>query len=103
MTPRIQPTARTRIADAADAILAAAAIALIIIAATGVLTGSTALGLVPEPVGEPGSIPRPGTNTTIRIYAADAYRDIVPVGHHQQPPVLVERAADESNRIPGRR
>jgi hypothetical protein len=50
-------TARTRIAEAADAIVAAAAIALMIMAATGVLTGSTALGLVPEPVGEPGPTP----------------------------------------------
>jgi hypothetical protein len=103
MISRIRPSTRIRIADAADAILAAAAIALMILAAMGVLTGSTALGLVPAPIGEPGLVPTPTANTTIRLYAANPDAEVVPVGHHLSRAVLAQRIPNESNHIPGRR
>lgn len=74
MIRRIRRMTRSTVAYAADAILAAAAIALMIMAATGVLTGSTVLGRVPKPAIEPGATP-PATNTTFRIGAGDTHRE----------------------------
>jgi hypothetical protein len=80
----------TWIADAIDVIVAAVAIAAMVLAATGVLTGSTALGLVPSPVGEPSLIPGPATNTTIRLYVADADEALASTGQHQWTAALAD-------------
>jgi hypothetical protein len=128
MSRRISPGTRIRLAVAG----AAVAIVLIVLAATGAFSGSSALGnvsvvttsvapqtpsaqmdpfgapkaapdyTVPPPPGEPGLIPTIATKTTTRLYGANPYQEAVSVTQHVWPAALPENAPNENNNDPDR-
>jgi hypothetical protein len=128
MSRRIPPGTRNRIALA----VAGVVIVLIILAATGVFSSSSALGnvsvvttsvkaetanaemnpfgapksspdyTVPPPPGEPGLIPTIATKTTTRLYGANPYQEAVSVTQHVWPAALPENAPNENNNDPDR-
>jgi hypothetical protein len=107
-------------------------IVLIILAATGVFSGSAAYGRVslvtaskapatpnaqmnpfgapkaardysvPSPPGEPGLIPTIATKTTTRLYGANPFQEAVSVTQHVWPSALPENAPNENNNDPDR-
>jgi hypothetical protein len=123
--------ARTR-SKVAGAGVAAVAIALIVMAATGVFSSSSALGnvslvtnvsapqspnaqmdpfgapsatadyTVPPPPGQPTLVPTIGTKTTQRLYGADPYQEAVSVTQHVWPAALPLNAPNENNNDPDR-
>jgi hypothetical protein len=112
--------------------VAAVVIVLIVLAATGVFSSSSALGqvslvttskapatpnaqmdpfgapkaapdyTVPPPPGEPGLIPTIATKTTTRLYGANPYQEAVSVTQHVWPAALPENAPNENNNDPDR-
>jgi hypothetical protein len=129
MRQRLRRGTRTRIAGVGAG---AVAVVLIVLAATGVFSGSSALGnvglvttsttpqtpnvqtdpfgapkaaqdyTVPAPPGEPGLIPTIATKTTTRLYGADPYQEAVSVTQHVWPSALAENAPNENNNDPDR-
>jgi hypothetical protein len=129
MNRRVPPGTRTRAAALATA---AVGIVLIVLAATGVFSGSTAYGdvslvttsvaphspnaqmdpfgapkaapdySVPPPPGEPGLIPTVATKTTTRLYGANPFQEAVSVTQHVWPAALAENAPNENNNVPDR-
>jgi hypothetical protein len=120
---------RTRTAAFAAATIG---LVLIILAAVGVFSGSTAYGnvslvtasttpqtpnaqtdpfgapkaaqdyTVPSPPGEPGLIPTIATKTTTRLYGANPFQEAVSVTQHVWPAALAENAPNENNNVPDR-
>jgi hypothetical protein len=112
--------------------VSAGAVVLIVLAATGVFSGSTAYGnvglvttvvapqtpnaqmdpfgapksaadyAVPPPPGEPGLIPTIATKTTTRLYGANPYQEAVSVTQHIWPAALPLNAPNENNNDPDR-
>jgi hypothetical protein len=129
MTRRTPPGTRIKIGGIGAA---AIAIALIVLAAAGVFSSSSALGSVtlnttsttpktpnaqtdpfgapsagadysvPAPPGEPGLIPTIATKTTTRLYGADPFQEAVSVTQHVWPAALAENAPNENNNDPDR-
>jgi hypothetical protein len=129
MTRRISPGTRTTFVSFA---VVAVGLVLIILAATGVFSSSTALGdvslvtrsvapqspnaqmdpfgapkaaadyAVPPPPGEPGLVPTIGTKTTQRLYGANPFQEAVSVTQHVWPAALPENAPNETNNVPDR-
>jgi hypothetical protein len=111
---------------------ASVAIVLIVLAAAGVFSSSSALGnvslvtksvtpktpnadtypfgaptaaadySVPAPPGEPGLIPTIATKTTTRLYGADPFQEAVSVTQHVWPAALPENDPNENNNDPDR-
>jgi hypothetical protein len=129
MNRRVPPGTRTRAAALAAAALG---IVLIVLAAAGVFSGSTAYGdvslvttsvaphspnaqmdpfgapkaapdySVPPPPGEPGLIPTVATKTTTRLYGSNPFQEAVSVTQHVWPAALPENAPNENNNVPDR-
>jgi len=129
MTRRDRPGTRTTIAGVAVAVVG---LVVIILAATGAFSSSSALGdvtlvtksvapqspnaqmdpfgapkaaadyAVPPPPGEPGLIPAIATKTTTRLYGANPFQEAVSVTQHVWPAALPENAPNENNNDPDR-
>ncbi len=129
LTRTIRQAARTRIAGLT---VAAVGVVLIVLAATGAFSSSSALGqvtlvttsktpatpnaqtypfgapkaaqdyTVPPPPGEPGLIPTVATKTTTRLYGTNPYQEAVSVTQHVWPAALPENAPNENNNDPDR-
>jgi hypothetical protein len=129
MNRRVPEGTRTRLGAL---VVGAVGIVLIVLAATGVFSSSTALGdvslvtksvappspnaqmdpfgapkaapdySVPPPPGEPGLIPTVATKTTTRLYGANPFQEAVSVTQHVWPAALPENAPNENNNVPDR-
>jgi hypothetical protein len=129
LTRNIRSSTNTRVAGVSVALVG---LVLIVLAAVGVFSSSSALGnvslvttsttpqtpnaqtdpfgapraaqdyTVPPPPGEPGMIPTIATKTTTRLYGANPYQEAVSVTQHVWPAALPENAPNENNNDPDR-